>query len=195
MENIDQQDTDLENSEKEVLDGEEETKEETPDWETKAKEAEAEAAKWRRIAERSAKKAEKPEKSSEEESKPKASGELDLGAIAYLNSLVGLKGKDEIALAREYIANGKTVLDLADNKFFKQDLEALREARATAEATPKGNKRSVQPAPNDFDTALAKYRETGELPQDRTLREKVVDAQIDFARNKNVFSDNPIVSS
>jgi hypothetical protein len=102
--------------------------------------------------------------------------ELDLGAIAYLNSMVGLKGKDEIALAREYIASGKSVLDLAENKFFNQDLTALREAKETANAVPKGKNRSSQAGVNDIDFAVAKYKETGELPEDFNTRNKVIDA-------------------
>lgn len=102
--------------------------------------------------------------------------ELDLGAIAYLNSMVGLKGKDEIALAREYIASGKSVLDLAENKFFNQDLTSLREAKETANAVPKGKNRSSQAGINDVDFAIAKYKETGELPDDFTTRNKVIDA-------------------
>ena len=37
--------------------------------------------------------------------------ELDLGGIAYLASMMQVKGKDEIALAREYITAGKSILD------------------------------------------------------------------------------------
>ncbi len=102
--------------------------------------------------------------------------ELDLGSIAYLNSLIGLKGKDEIALAREYIANGKSVLDLADNKYFNQDLQTLRDARDTANAVPKGKNRSSQAGVTDVDFAVAKYKETGELPDDFGTRNKVIDS-------------------
>lgn len=103
-------------------------------------------------------------------------GELDLGGIAYLNSMVGLKGKDEIALARQYINNGKDILDLAENKFFNQDLQALREAKETSNAVVKGKNRSSQAGVNDVDFAIAKYKETGELPDDFATRNKVIDA-------------------
>ena len=113
----------------------------------------------------------------ESEDKPSSKpNELDLGAIAYLNSMIGLKGKDEIALAREYIASGKQVLDLADNKFFNQDLQALRDARDTANAVPKGKNRSSQAGINDLDFAVAKFKDTGELPHDFATRNKVIDA-------------------
>ncbi len=125
--------------------------------------------------------------------KEKASSDLDLGTIAYLNSMVGLKGKDEVALAREYIANGKTALDLPDNKFFKQDLENLREAKASADAVPKTTKRSSTPQGDDLSVAVAKYRTEGKLPEDRALREKVLDAQLHHEKAGNPFSDNPVV--
>jgi hypothetical protein len=112
-----------------------------------------------------------------EVSKPSSKpNELDLGAIAYLNQMVGLKGKAEIALAREYIASGKSVLDLAENKFFKQDLVSLREADEVAAAVPKGKNRSSQAGVNDIDFAIAKYKDTGELPDDFVTRNKVIDA-------------------
>ena len=102
--------------------------------------------------------------------------ELDNGSIALLHSMVGLKGKDEIALARQYLANGKDILDLPDNKFFNQDLQALREARETANAVPKGKNRSSQAGVTDVDYAVAQYKETGQLPDDFATRNKVIDA-------------------
>lgn len=111
----------------------------------------------------------------QDSSKP---SELDMGTIAYLNSLVGLKGKDEIALAREYIANGRDALSLSENKFFMQDLQNLRDAKASADAIPKGNSRSGQTGITDVDLAVAKYKETGELPTDFKLRNKVIDLAI-----------------
>lgn len=119
--------------------------------------------------------------------------ELDLGAIAYLNSMVGLKGKDEIALAREYIASGKSVLDLAENKFFNQDLASLREAKETANAIPKGKNRSSQAGVNDIDFAVAKYKETGELPEDFVTRNKVIDT-ITASETTPLFSGPSVIT-
>ncbi len=127
-----------------------------------------------------------------EESPKEAQGkssELDLGAIAYLNSLVGLKGKDEIALAREYIANGKSILDLAENKYFKQDLDALREARATADATPKATKRT--PAPSRDDVSHWVDKPFSEVPDH--MKQQVLDAKVNREKGQGVFSNSPIV--
>lgn len=108
----------------------------------------------------------------EDSSKP---SDLDMGSIAYLAQMTGLKGKAEIALAREYLANGKTVLDLPDNKFFIQDLQSLRDSAETANAVPKGKGRSSQSAVTDIDLAVAKFKEDGTLPKDFDTRNKVVD--------------------
>lgn len=121
------------------------------------------------------------------------SSELDLGAIAYLNSMVGLKGKDEIALAREYIASGKEVLDLAENKFFKQDLQSLREARESADAIPKGKGRSGQTGVTDVDVAVAKFKETGKMPDDFKTRVAIKNKLVEEEKNNNMFSGPSVV--
>lgn len=108
-------------------------------------------------------------------------GELDYGQIALLNSMVGLKGKDEIALAREYIAAGKDILGLSENKFFLQDLQTLREGKEHDAAIPKGKGRSAQIATTDIDRAYVKFQETGEWPADyetaKKLKDKIVEAE------------------
>ena len=105
--------------------------------------------------------------------------ELDMGGIAYLAQMVGLKGKAEIAIAKEYLAQGKNILDLPDNKFFKQDLQTLREEAESTNAIPKGKGRSGQTGTTDVDIAIAKYRETGEYPQDFATQVKLKNALIE----------------
>ena len=102
--------------------------------------------------------------------------ELDYGQLALLNSMVGLKGKDEIALAKEYIANGKNILDLPENKFFLQDLQTIRDTKKSTDAIPKGKNRSGQTGSTDIDIAVARYKEDGTLPSDFKTRSAVVKA-------------------
>src|SRR3990167_6764094 len=113
---------------------------------------------------------------SKELSKP---NELDMGGIAYLNSMVGLKGKDEIAVAREYVAQGKDILDLPSNKFFLQDLQTIRETKEHDDAIPKGKGRSAQTGATNIDIAYAKFQDTGEWPSDfetaKKLKDKIVE--------------------
>src|SRR3990167_5929255 len=107
--------------------------------------------------------------------------ELDMGGIAYLGQMVSLKGKAEIAVAREYIAQGKNILDLPDNKFFLQDLQTLRETAEHDVAIPKGKGRSAQVASTNIDLAYAKFKESGEWPQDfdtaKKLKDKIVEME------------------
>ena len=174
--NNDIQDVDLENNDSQQ---EEESKTEPS---AREKELESEVAKWKRIANKKQKESSEKVVTPTPEKEDKPSDDLDLGGIAYLNSMMGLKGKDEIALAKEYIANGKSILDLPDNKFFKQDLESLREAKAVADATPKGNKRSATSPQDPFDIAYKKYVDEGVLPENtsdnRELRERIVEKRI-----------------
>lgn len=101
--------------------------------------------------------------------------ELDYGQLALLRT-EGIKGSEELALFKEVMSEtGKGVLDVLDSNYFKSRLTDLREAKATADAIPKGKGRSGQTGNTDIDMAFAKYKETGELPADFATRNKIVD--------------------
>jgi hypothetical protein len=71
---------------------------------------------------------------------------------------------------------GKGVLDVLDSTYFKSRLSEFREAQESSNAVPKGKGRSGQTGTTDIDVAIAKYRETGELPADFKTRSEVVKA-------------------
>lgn len=172
-ENNDTQDVDLENNESD-LETEDTTEEGSEDLEAQLKEAQAEAAKWKRIA---SKKDKKPEVESKEtkESKPdNKPNELDFGQRAFLKSY-GVAGSDELALVKQFQDRGFALDSIVEDDVFLAKLGALREARASANAIPKGQKRSSQTAITDLDSAYAKFEETGELPSDFETRSKVID--------------------
>lgn len=124
----------------------------------------------------------KPEK---EPSKP--SDDLDYGEKAYLRSAIGLKGADELQLAKEWKAKYQsTAEEMESDEVFLARLDKLRKARASDEATPKGG-RSASPKGDEFASAMAKYMDTGELPEDRELREKVVEARIAKESSNKMF--------
>ena len=109
---------------------------------------------------------------SKEPSKP---NELDYGQLALLRT-EGVKGSEELALFKEVMREtGKEVLDVLDSNYFKSRLNDLREAKASADAIPKGKGRPGQISVTDVDLAVARYKETGELPQDFATRNKVID--------------------
>lgn len=99
---------------------------------------------------------------------------------------------DEIELVKQIMKDtGKDLDDVLETRFFKKELESLREDRATDEALPKGSKRSSQASRDSVAYWIAK----DELPPatDPELRRKVVQAKIDKEKSKSQFSDTPVI--
>lgn len=120
-----------------------------------------------------------PKKIDTSTKEPSTSGELDYGEKAYLRSALNLKGADELQLANDWKNKyGSRVDEMESDEVFLAKLNNLREARASAAAIPKGTKRPGEGGVTDVDLAVAKYRETGELPSEWELRNKVIDKAI-----------------
>ena len=69
--------------------------------------------------------------------------ELDYGQLALLRT-EGIKGSGEVALFKEIMSEtGKGVLDVLDSGYFKSRLTEFREAQESANAIPKGDRKSV----------------------------------------------------
>jgi len=121
MDQIDNQDVDLVNN-----DGSQDSQETKVDWESDAKKAKAEAAKWKRIAERNAKKSEPEHESVSSSKEQKESSDLDYGQKALLRSM-GIKGADEIQLAKDFMKRtGMDIDALESDDIFQARLEKLR---------------------------------------------------------------------
>ena len=123
----------------------------------------------------------KPDK---EPSKP---NELDYGQKAFLKSYQ-ISGSDELALVKQFQDRGFDLDAIVGDDVFTSKLANLREARASADAVPKDRKRSGQSAVTDVDIAVAKYKETGELPEDFETRKQVVNKMVESEKAKNKFS-------
>jgi hypothetical protein len=122
----------------------------------------------------------------EPETKPTGKGELDYGQKAYLNSY-NIKGADELALVKNWLARTGDELDaVVDDEIFNAKLKSLRDARATKEAIPAGNKRSATPAIDTVDYHIAKGTSLNEI-EDFGLRSKVLNARL--AKEKNSSSN------
>lgn len=149
--------------------------EDTTDWK-------AEALKAQGIAKRLKTKLEKAGKP-ETKTESKNTG-LDYGQKAYLVAN-GIKGADERALVDEYLASGKELEDIIENKHFQNDLKDLRDERATKEATPSGTKRSNTSARDTVEYWIAK----GEMPpvEEVELRRKIVNAKMKSGSNSSPF--------
>jgi hypothetical protein len=158
------------------------------DWKTLALEAQGKAKRYYSKYQKykgEAKKA-KPEDHKPEEKKTG----LDYGQKAFLIAN-GIKGADEMELVNSYLASGKELEDIVDNKHFLADLEDLRNDKAVKAATPSSNKRTGNNARDEVEYWLAK----GELPpaDQVELRRKVVNAKIKAQSDGNPFSKNPVI--
>lgn len=181
MENEDMDFSESENEEG-VEEATEEQPEETPnkDWKSLYENQKIRAEK---AEDRLKKLQPKKEESKNEPSKPNG---LDYGAKAYLKAY-GISGSDELALVKQFQDRGFELDNIVEDDVFTAKLNNLREAKASTNAVPKGTKRSGQPVSNELDEAMAKYNETGELPQDFETRNKLID-KITDKENKAMFS-------
>lgn len=112
---------------------------------------------------------------------------LGYGEKAYL-AAEGIKGTEEFQLIEDIMADtGKSLEDVIGNKFFKAEIESLRENRVAAEAQPKGTRRSGKPVRSTADYWIKK----GELPpkDQPLLRREVVNAKIKMNQQNDMFAE------
>jgi len=120
--------------------------------------------------------------------------DLDYGEKAYLRSALDLKGADELQLAKEFKGKyGMSVEEMESDSLFMSKLSGLREARESTAAIPKGTKRAGQTGVTDVDIAVAKYRDSGELPQDFKTRTAVVNKMVEDSKNDGIFTGPSVV--
>ena len=142
----------------------------------------------------------------EEPKKPEAkesvkSGELDYGQLAFYNSKsdsVKIEHEEDIEFLKNTIKEtGKTQSVVLNSKWFQSDLKDRQAVRITQEAIPFSTKRSVTQTRDTVEYWLAKYDSTGELPppDQRKLREDVLNARIERDKSKDKFTDNPVIGS
>lgn len=162
----------------EELNLEEEVEEtDTTDWK-------AEAEKARGIAKRLQTKLEKAKAPPKEEKKAEPvkqdakTGALDENALDFLD-LKGITDEDEIDIIEKVIEKtGQTVRQALKDDYVTDKLEKLREKKKLQDATPSGTKRGGGQV-DTFETALAKYERTGELPTDFTLKSRIINTVVD----------------
>lgn len=120
------------------------------------------------------------------------STDMDYGQKAFLRA-EGIKGADEIALAKQYMESGKTLEEVIENKHFQNDLKDMRDAVKAKEAIPDGKNRSGQTTRDSVDYWLKKGELPPNTPENRELRGQVVNARIKAQTDSNIFSENPVV--
>lgn len=117
------------------------------------------------------------------------SDDLDYGQKAFLRA-EGIKGADELNLVKNWIERtGDDLESVIEDEIFQARLKNLRDAKATAEATPKGSKRASQPITNDIKYWLTKPFD--EVPPE--MKREVLNAKIEQQKTGGQFSQNPVV--
>lgn len=110
---------------------------------------------------------------------PQSDG-LDYGQLAFYNTkpdVQRIESDEDVEFLQETIKEtGKSQSSILNSKWFQSELQDRISARESANAVPKSKNRSGQTGVTDVDLAIAKYKETGELPSDFATRNKVVDA-------------------
>jgi predicted Rdx family selenoprotein len=104
---------------------------------------------------------------------------LDYGLLAFHNtksdSVKIESSEDKEFLRKTLQETGKSQESILESNWFIQELKEKQANRASEAAVPKGTKHSGRQVGDEFSVAYAKYRETGQLPEDRELKEKIVD--------------------
>lgn len=115
---------------------------------------------------------------------------FDYGQKAFLKA--SQISSDEYGLVEEIMAStGKDLESVLDSKYFQSELKDFRDAKATKDATPSGQKRSTTSTRDSVEYWIAK----GQLPpaDQVALRRKVVNAKIKVEQEKSMFTDHSVV--
>lgn len=121
-------------------------------------------------------KAPKPEEAVETAQQLKAkTGELSETQLDYLD-LKGVTEEADIDVIQKVMQRtGQTVRQALGDDYVISKLAANKAKREVLDATPSGTRRAGGQS-SDVGAALAKFKETGVLPEDRELADKVVDS-------------------
>jgi hypothetical protein len=130
------------------------------------------------------------EDKSEKKSKP---GEIGYAEKSYLLAN-GIK-KDEFALVQDVMkATGKDIDSVLDSKYFQGMLKDHRDDQAAKDALPKNSKRTGQHNSNSVEYWLAKGEMPADTPENRKLRQDIVNAKINKQSGSNSnFTSTPVI--
>jgi len=131
-------------------------------------------------------------KPSVEEKPSDKSDKLGFSEMAYLKSS-GI-AESEFTFVEDELDkfNGK-LNDLIGNEYFKASLEKMRKEKNVEDATPTGSKRSHSSAKDTVEYWKAKGELPPMTPENRELRQKVVNSRIETEKNVNKYSDSPLI--
>lgn len=174
--------------------GEDPIEEDTTDWK-------AEALKARGIAKRNATRLEKLKKAADtkiETVTPPVKEEnkqFDRADKAFLKAS-GIKSDEYDFVLETMQSTGKDLDSILESKYFQSELKERRDVEETKEAIPSGTRRSTAPTRDSVEWWKAKIESGTSTILDITdlkLRKEVLEARKESHRDKNTFSDTPIV--
>ena len=140
--------------------------------------AKADAAKYKRLFEKSQKKSERSSDSSEEKTTNDVI--LGYGEKAYINSLGYTDSEDHAYIQEVMEETGKTLDEVLEKGYVKKDLKEAAEDRKTQAATEISSK--GRRAQSSSKTEVDYWVKKGELPEDTTLKRKVIHKKAELAR-------------
>lgn len=112
--------------------------------------------------------------------KPKAekTGELDDATLNYLD-LKGFNDEEEIKILKQVMSKtGMSARQVVKDDYALSKINTLRAQKAVEDATPSSTKRSGGQV-NDVASALARFEQSGQLPEDFALKTAVIDALVE----------------
>ena len=136
-----------------------------------------------------------PKKDDSKEDKPEAnkSDELNEGQIALL-TVKGFDHEDDISFIQKEMAESKKSLgEVLEMNYIKENLKELKKAREVKDATPEGSKRPHSGAKNDVGYWIAKGELPPNTPENTELRREVVNQRVKVDKQGRKFSDSPLI--
>lgn len=133
----------------------------------------------------------------EKPAEPEKSDEIDFAQLAFHNSRsdsLKIEHEEDVEFLKQAIEEtGKAQKDILTSKWFQSDLKERIEKREVVDATPQDNKRSTVDSKSDVDYWMKRDELPSNTPDNKELREKIVDARYKMEKSVNKFSSNPIV--
>ena len=164
----------------EALEAETEEEKDTTDWKAKYEETTGRLKR----AETSLERLKVQKKAEAIVEKQSRTGELSETQLDYLE-LKGISEDTDLKIIERHVQRtGETVREALKDEYVIAKLEANKEKRDVKDATPSSTRRTGAGQTTDVAQALAKFEQTGQLPDDFELATKVTNKIADRGTNK-----------
>ncbi len=118
--------------------------------------------------------------------------EFGYGEKAFLNS-EGIKGEEEHALVKDIMKeSGKTLEQVVASGYFQSQLKEVRYRAAAKAAIPDTNNRAGNQSPTSVEYWIKKGALPPNTPENRKLRQDVVNARYKQGKSDKTFTDSPL---